>query len=790
MRFLRAIRVPSGYALAALVFTWPLALDPVRSIASVQGPGDTYLNLWILGWDLRTLATEPSAILTGQVFNANIFHPATNTLAYSDHFLLQSLVVAPLYFVTGNPVLCYNAVLFLSLVAAAWAMHVTVRELVGSETAAWTAGLAWGFAPYHFGHLIHLQLQALYFLPLVFLFWHRMFTTGRTRDACALGASVAAMAIASVYYAVIGTLAIVVAVIVRLIAGADAVARLRLLRQAALAALIGAILVAPIAYRYLAVQRTDGFGRSLAEASQGAAGLRAYITVAPDNLVYGRTGFLPRARPEDRASSAVGPRATEQVLFPGFVLTVLAAIGVWRSWKYPHGRHIAVVFLLIGAVGFLLSLGPEGVRALYAAAHRFVFGFQAIRAPARFGVLVLFALIGLAAFAMRDLARWRPRIAVAVFALVAVEYLNAPLPYVSAPPLETSTAAWLRNAPERGAVMYQPLTTAASVTTPFMVQSLVHRRPLLNGYSGLRPAYYDGLAQAMAAFPSPETIQALDNLDVRFVVTPAPLDIRDLPLVERARFDDGVVYEVQGQPAAGSNRAGPRLSTLPPLGALPFAAGETAVYSVVWTTGPLAIPAARVTFQVNKGQHGAKFDLSAHGTTAPWVSRFFEADDRFASSVDEALRPLTVEQRLREGSRSVDRRATFDRASGVVRLQQGLTNVAVPASPDALDPIAAFYYLRAVHDALLQMSVNDWGREISVTVPPGVPATITVGGVTVETIRLDPHLVKRSRQPVSYRLTVCLSRDSRRVPILMTIDGLVGVGSVRFELESFVAGAR
>ena len=68
-----------------------------------------------------------------------------------------------------------------SLVASALAMHVFARALTGSEAAAYVAGLIFGFAPYHFTHLVHIQLQALYFLPLSFLFLHRLFAAERRR---------------------------------------------------------------------------------------------------------------------------------------------------------------------------------------------------------------------------------------------------------------------------------------------------------------------------------------------------------------------------------------------------------------------------------------------------------------------------------------------------------------------------------------------------------------------------------------------------------------------------------
>jgi hypothetical protein len=785
VRFPRASKPLAGYGLAAIVFTWPLALHPFRLLASVQGPGDAYLNLWIIGWDLRTLVTHPAAILTGQVFNANIFHPSAGALAFSDHFLLQSIGVAPLYLATHSLALCYNAVFVGSLVAAAWAMHAAVREIVGSEPAAWAAGLAWGFAPYHFGHLIHIQLQALYFLPLAFLFLHRVVSSGRAVDACLLGVMAAAEAIASVYYGVMGAVALAVGAIGLLASGSRQWRRL--LPLLLLAAGVAAVVVAPVAWQYLKVQRNEGFGRSLADASQGSARAGAYLTVAPDNLVYGRTDLLTQ-RVDDPDH-----KATEQVLFPGFTLMALAALGLWHG-RRRDARSLVLALALIGVTGFVFSLGPDGVRPLYALAHRVIFGFQAIRAPARFAVLVLFALAGLAAIGVRELARTRPRLAGAAIALVALECLNAPLPYVDAPRLDTRVGEWLRDAPEPGAVMYQPIAVDAATTTPFMVQSLIHGRPIVNGYSGLRPAFYSGLAQTMTQFPSVETVKALDDLDVRFVVTREPLASTDLPLVERARFDDGVIYEIRWTPEAvaamAASDARPR--PLPGLGSLPFSIGETATYSIVWASGPLSLPAGHATFRVAEGRNGARLHLSVAATTASWVSRFFEADDRFESFVDEALRPSVFEQHLHEGSRRVDRRVTFDRPARTVRLQQGdAAAIALPAAPNALDPVSAFYYVRALPlDAgtTVRLPVTDWGRDLTVSVQPGVVETIAVGGTKVEALRVEPRVSKPDDQSAGYRLTVWISRDARRIPLVMTVDGLAGVGSIRLELESYVPG--
>ena len=58
---------------------------------------------------------DPASIVDGRVFDANIFHPSSGTLTFSDHLLLQSLVLSPLYAATGSLALCYNVLLIGSI---------------------------------------------------------------------------------------------------------------------------------------------------------------------------------------------------------------------------------------------------------------------------------------------------------------------------------------------------------------------------------------------------------------------------------------------------------------------------------------------------------------------------------------------------------------------------------------------------------------------------------------------------------------------------------------------------
>lgn len=800
---MRRVAPLAAYLFVATLFTWPLVLHPTGRLAALEGPGDPYLNLWALGWNLQTLSDSPQAVLSGRVFDANVFHPARQTLAYSDHLLLQSALVWPIYAATGDVVVCYNLLFVASLAAAALAMYVFAKAVTGSAWGAAVAGLIWGFWPYHFSHLAHLQLQPLYFLPLAFLFLHRVVAGLRWRDAIGLGATAALQAVSSVYYGVIGTIGLLVAAV----ALASAVGRWRsaaLARRLLLAGLVGAILVAPAVAPYWQVQRREGFARTLFEAGRHSASLASYASVPPVNLLYGRSGLLAHGGPEHG-------------LFLGLAALLLAALGLWRA-RRTGSRPIAIAMAAVALTGFALSFGPDGLRSLYAALYRTVFGFQAIRAPARFAVLAAFGLAVLAALGLRELGRRGPSgsrtpivVPAVALTLLGLEYANAPIPFVEAPPRRTAVGQWLRDAPEPGAVLHLPLGLDVE-STPAMVQSLEHGRPIVNGYSGQRPPFYTALAETLSRFPSDQAMWALKELDVRFVVSQRPVAVGPWPLVERARLSDppvagfpagGVVYEVRWTPEAEARLAVPRTPPPPPPGPAPFGVGELARYDIVWVGGASALPAGTATLVVQPpgrspaaaGETGAAtkavYRFVATAETAGWVTAFFEARDRFETTADHGLRPLVHERHLREGRRTVDRILIYDHERHVVRLADAGTtgDLSLRIAPETRDALAALYYARSLPLAKgdrVSVPLNDLGRNSVLELYGGGVEAIVRRGSPDRASRVEARLVQMLQRRRPVEIVAWLSLDGRRVPVAFEVA--TGFGSFRGALVEYVAG--
>src|SRR5262245_17928631 len=82
----------------AVAHTWPLASDPEH--LARHDNRDTMLNEWIIAWVAHQMPRNPL-----HVFDANIFYPERNTLAYSEPMFPQAAMAIPLFAAGASPVL-------------------------------------------------------------------------------------------------------------------------------------------------------------------------------------------------------------------------------------------------------------------------------------------------------------------------------------------------------------------------------------------------------------------------------------------------------------------------------------------------------------------------------------------------------------------------------------------------------------------------------------------------------------------------------------------------------------
>ena len=174
-------------------------------------------------------------------------------------------------------------------------------------------------------------------------------------------------------------------------------------------------------------------------------------------------------------------------LFSGMTTLVLAGVALRRG-RGVMLRGARRMLIGIGVTGLVFSLGA--FTPIYVWAFHLVPPLQGLRAPSRFGVLVLFALTalagcGLAAIRRHLSARSRTAVSVGLLIVATVESLHAPIPYAEVdwnPPIYRYLAA----VENPGAVLELPIFQGPSHgNARYLLASTTHWRPLVNGFGGI-----------------------------------------------------------------------------------------------------------------------------------------------------------------------------------------------------------------------------------------------------------------------------------------------------------------
>jgi hypothetical protein len=538
------------FTVLTAVMTFPQVLH-LRD--GVHDDGDPLLVTWVLAWVAHQLPLAPA-----HIFDANMFYPERNTLAYSETMLVPGIVVAPLHWLGVHPILVYNLVFLSGFALSGVGVALLVRRLTGNSAAAILAGIIFAFPPYRIDHYAHLQLQQTQFIPLALWAFHRLLDTARVRDGVLVGMFAACQMLSCMYYGIFlvpymavvcGTLLVArvardgkdevrskkfedftaePAELAEEIPSAGSTASAvkgsyfilhtsylrRLLTALTVAGAVAGVVMIPAGRAYLAARAVVG-ERGPGEVAENSATWRNYLAPPEVNAVYGKV-FARFMQPERR-------------LFPGFVAIALAAVGLFPSASSTRSRFRGyfstpqAAYALGLVLAFDVSLGFNGV--IYRALYDYFLPFKALRIPARMGLMVSFSLAILAGYGATRIAshiRSAPRRRLALASLgvlLLVEYASMPLPLWIAPRNPPETYADLLK--DRGdsptAVVFEFPTTALD-DPAYLYFSTFHWQTLINGYSGFFPPSYRRLVTAVQNFPDQASIDAIKAHGARYLV--------------------------------------------------------------------------------------------------------------------------------------------------------------------------------------------------------------------------------------------------------------------------------
>jgi len=540
-RFSVLVLVVLFFAAATAYLAWPLSRHLGTHIVEhgtggvgVWGRADVDLLIWILAWDAHALATAPA-----NVFQGNIFHPAPDVLASSEHLLGLAPIAAPTFLTTGNAVLTYNVTVLACVLIAGIATFALVHGLTRSVAAGVLAGAAFAFSPMNVSDWVRLHATAVSLFPLVVLLAWRAAVAPRPGTLALLAIATGLQLLAGIYVAF--ELVTMLAVLVPFLWWeARRHGRTGLAPIAAMA--IGALALVPVAFPYL---RARGVGT-----------LPQYL---------GDTVF---ALPLDGLALRLGEGLTWPVV-------ALAAVGVLvpgvASWPVRVGLASVVL------VGVIMCLGPATpllpgthIPGLWALAAHFVPGFAGMRGATRFVVLPALGLAVLAGIGGAALARRMGWVGSTLLLAggLALVVVRTPDPGLAITPVSLegprmAAYAWLAQHADGRAVLELPVLRSGMEfrtlldTGRYMLGSTLHWAPLVNGYTGHPPPSYPVLAALAQRLPRRDAFEPLCDL-VRLgwiVVHDGSLNARDrlawqtipprLPLKSVWSGGGDVIYRVE-----------------------------------------------------------------------------------------------------------------------------------------------------------------------------------------------------------------------------------------------------
>lgn len=333
----------AAYVLIAAVYTWPLLRQATDRIAS--DPYDPILNTSILWWNATVLP------FTAAWWTPPFFFPSLYVAAFTENLVGLGVVATPIFLATGQPILTYNLTLFLTWPLGAIAAYWLAWTVLRRRDAASLAGLLFAFAPYRLDQLGHIQVLALFWLPVALAALHWYVTDRRRRWLVLFGAAWLLQSLSNGYFMFFG--GVLIALWIAYFCSTRATRRAG--GAILLAWTVASLPLAAVMLRYYAIHEHYGLSRPSDAAT--AFGAQPWAWWSAPVLAWFWSGFLNAGR-------------GELSLFPGLTGTLLVVVAAAtaiakrtpvdvtaRGHRWARRLFGAIAILSLVAIGITLVEG-------------------------------------------------------------------------------------------------------------------------------------------------------------------------------------------------------------------------------------------------------------------------------------------------------------------------------------------------------------------------------------------------------------------------------------------------
>lgn len=506
--------------LFTLVFTFPIFTYFDQPLTNQYDRyGDILLDYFVFEHNLSKITKADLA----NFLDTRMYYPLKNTWAFGNTFLPQSILTLPVYLFSKNAILATNSAIVINFFLSFLAMYALVYYLTKNIGSSTLAGLIFTFNPYVVSHIHQLELTAVQWIPLIFLFTEKLIKKVAWPNILLLGSLLLIQLSSSTYYIVFIIVSLPIYFSVRIYLD-----KVPLRQFFHIKVLAGILIFTTLAFLYLKpfieVKNTYQISRDLETVQRLSANPADFLFTTDDNRLY---GWMIRFRDQDTQI-----QSGEHSLFPGITVYFLLGLSIYLFLKRKRGEKRSQLFagmvLLISSV--LLAFGPRLL--VYLVIYYLIPLADSLRVISRFAVVSFFSaalIIGLSWSIYANRLRRQNIWLALVIILISLEYLfTSPGPH----PISSENKSfynWLNNQANVKVILELPIGNGwrqypnlfrdPDADYMYLLYGTLHTKKIINGSQAVNPREKIILGNQLTInFPTLEKLEQLKNLDGDIII--------------------------------------------------------------------------------------------------------------------------------------------------------------------------------------------------------------------------------------------------------------------------------
>lgn len=510
------------FFIASIYITYPLIFHLSEL---TTGFGDELLISWIQNHAIYSITHNPLSI-----FNGNIFYPYQNTIAYSDLFLISSILSSVPVYILKEPIVAINFTLISSLFALGFSVFLFSYYSTKNFLASVISGLLIIFSPVVLDKKVHLQVLAIMWVPLSMMFFIHFLKSNKSKW---LALSMFFFVIQTANSFLPGYFIIFFYAVCLLVLFFKDRKKLRaLIHKRNLAIIVCTFLILiPLLLPYVHISNEFSFKRDIRDSIHFALQPEDFFVAGPDSKM---ASILPQSLRIDKFNNGE--------IKPGFIglaFTILSLSSIVYFLKKKKKDLVLLSIFSTGVLGLVTSLGPALhwgrvtihhpflIPLPYALFYYLLPGFSGFRNSARWEMLFVLCFAILIAVMLNEfLKRFSKNKRFLIYSLVIAVIIwevSFPMKFYKAESVSNFPKVYNYISKQNSPAIFMPICNwndkCAGEEFKRVYYSISGYPMMINGTSGFSPPKWQNKIQNInTKFPSEESLFSIKKMGVNYIV--------------------------------------------------------------------------------------------------------------------------------------------------------------------------------------------------------------------------------------------------------------------------------